>query len=209
MFHNPFYYVSFEFPKKSGKWYKGIHTPIITKKLFDDAQETFAKIERKKTYHGPKTAPFGFLHMMKCGNCDSGITAQEKYKALKKGGESVYRYYVCCRSRDRDCREKYINEVQFMVELRKVIDRMEVDEIGMKVLFDDKVDRYYKLQAFVDGEEVIERTVEKRDFDLRKYALLIFDDGDMDEQRAILKNMKGRMILKDKKIYIDKIPEND
>ncbi len=36
-----FYYGSFEYPKGSGKWYQGKHTPIITKELFD--KETFSR----------------------------------------------------------------------------------------------------------------------------------------------------------------------
>jgi hypothetical protein len=36
--NNPFYYGEFEYPKNSGLWYKGIHEPIITKKLFEEVR---------------------------------------------------------------------------------------------------------------------------------------------------------------------------
>jgi len=35
---NHFYYGEFEYPKKSGNWYKGKHEPIISKELFDAVQ---------------------------------------------------------------------------------------------------------------------------------------------------------------------------
>jgi len=95
-----------------------------------------------------------------------------------------------------------------MLELGTVLDQMEIDEIGMKEMLSNEIDRFYRMQAFIDSEEVSDRSAGKKDYDLRKYAKTIFEDGTIEEQRAILKNMKGRMILKDKKIYIDKLPES-
>ena len=79
---NPFYYGEFEYPKKSNQWYQGKHTPIITKELFDKAQEVLnanfiPKVESRE---------FAFTKMIKCGYCGCGITAEEKTKALKDGG---------------------------------------------------------------------------------------------------------------------------
>ncbi|OHA58186.1 MAG: hypothetical protein A2571_02905 [Candidatus Vogelbacteria bacterium RIFOXYD1_FULL_44_32] len=36
---NPFYYGVFEKPRNSGNWYTGKHTPLISKELYDKAQE--------------------------------------------------------------------------------------------------------------------------------------------------------------------------
>lgn len=171
-------------------------------------QERIAQYERKKKYRNSKTAPFGFLKMIRCGTCGSTISAEEKYKTLKTTGEeAVYRYYVCCHSRNRDCREKYINEKQLMVELYKILDVVEIDEIGIKGLLDTEIDRWYKVRAFIDGGEVAERTQPKKDYDLRGYAKTIFEDGNIEEQRAILRNLKGRLILRKKKIYLDTVPK--
>lgn len=209
MLHNHFYYGRFEFPNKSGIWYKGIHKPLITKKLFNDTQEAIAQYERKKKYRLSKTAPFAFLRMIRCGNCGSVIGAQEKYKILKGTGEEiVYRYYVCCHSRDRGCRERIINEETLMKELYKILDKIEIDLIGMKESLDSEIDRFYKIQAFIDGKENPERPKEKKEYDLRKYAKTIFREGRIDEKREILKHLKGRLILKDKRIYLDKVVEN-
>lgn len=40
---NPFYHGTFEYPRKSGQWYTGKHTPIITRELFDKVQENIAE----------------------------------------------------------------------------------------------------------------------------------------------------------------------
>jgi hypothetical protein len=39
MLRNSFYYGTYEYPRKSGKWYTGKHTPIITQELFAKVQE--------------------------------------------------------------------------------------------------------------------------------------------------------------------------
>jgi len=53
----------------------------------------------------------------------------------------------------------------------------------------------------------VERSKEKKDYDLREYAKTIFEDGSIEEQGAILRNLKGRLILRKKKIYLDTVPE--
>lgn len=96
-----------------------------------------------------------------------------------------------------------------MHELGKVLDDMEIDTIGMKDMLDSEIDRFYRIRTFIDGKELEERSLDKKNYDLRKYAEIIFEEGDIEEQRAILKNMKGRLMLKDKNIYIDKLPKYD
>jgi hypothetical protein len=72
-----------------------------------EAQEAISKRHLKKKYAKLRISPFGFLKMIRCGTCGSGITAEEKCKVnIRNRHEKLYRYYVCCRSRDRDCRER-------------------------------------------------------------------------------------------------------
>lgn len=207
--HNSFYYGTFEFPTKSGKWHKGVHKPIITKKLYDDVQERIARLQRKKKFRLSKTSPFGFLQMIRCGTCTSKISAEEKYKTLKNGQEVVYRYYACARNRNRDCRERYINERQLMDELYKILDVVEIDEIGMREMLEAEIEKWHKIQAFVEGRPVPVRSQTEKEFDLRLYAKIIFEEGRNEEQREILKFVTGRLILKDKKIYLDKVVEKE
>ena len=203
----PFYYGYFEYPKNSGKWYKGKHKPIITKKLFMDAQEKISNRTHKRKYFKLRGSPFSFLKMIRCGTCGSGISAEEKHKTLKISKEEViYRYYVCSRSRNRDCRELYINEQQLMDELSSVIDRVDIDLVGMRQMLEMDIDKWYKVHKFLTGESLDELQVANKDHDLREYAKIIFKEGRIDEQREILKHLQGRLILKNKKIYIDSLP---
>jgi hypothetical protein len=204
----PFYYGSFEYPKGSGKWYKGKHKPIITKKLYEDARERLDQYNRRRHFTTSEKAPFAFLRMIRCGTCTSTISAEEKYKKLKRTGYlTTYRYYVCCRNRNRDCHERYISETQLMVELYKILDRVDIDLIGMKEYLELKIDKYYDFQSFVTGTPKPDRPPEQREYDLRKFAQVVFEDGSIDEKREILKHLKSRLILKDKKIYIDTLPD--
>lgn len=203
-----FYYGSFEFPKGSGKWYKGVHTPIITKELFDDANNAIKKYRWKTRSLISKASSFSFLRLIRCGRCGSGVTAEEKYrvrKELKK--TSIYRYYVCTRGRDRDCHEPYINEKALMSELYNILDRVDIDLIGMKDYLALKIEDYYGFDSFVTNTPIPERSPEKKESDLRKFAQVILENGTKDEQREILRHLTGRMILKDRKIYIDSVGE--
>ena len=75
---NPVYHGIFERPRKSGNWYEGKHTPIITKELFDKAQ---AQLKRDQIVRESKE--FAFTKLFTSGLCGSGISAQDKYKRLK------------------------------------------------------------------------------------------------------------------------------
>lgn len=208
---NTFYYGVFEYPLGSGKTYKGKHKRFITKKLFMEVQDKLDRKAHRKGYGRMKTSPFAFVRMMKCGTCGSGISAEEKHKKKKHYfeviGENIYRYYVCSRAKDRDCKERNINEAMLMEQLYLVLDKVELDEIGMRELMELEIDKFYKVQAFVTGKEVQIRTDKEKEYDLRKYAKVIFEEGKISDQQEILKHLKSRLILKDKKIYIDEVTE--
>lgn len=195
MVHKPFYYGEFEYPRKSGKWYKGIHEPIITKELYDAVQEKIAEYTRKKKYHPTKSAPFAFTKIIRCGNCGSNVTAEERHKTLKVSKENVtYRQYICNRSRDRQCRERIITEEQLMPELYKIIDQVEIDEIGMRDLIESELEKGYKVKAFAQGVPYVDRTPEKKDWDTREYAKIFFEEGTIEQKREILKRLTGRLL---------------
>src|SRR3989338_6714339 len=71
---NPFYYGRFEYPHKSGHWYKGKHQPIITKALFEATQKRIDRERAIREHH-----EFAFTKLITCGLCGSGISAVEKF----------------------------------------------------------------------------------------------------------------------------------
>lgn len=81
---NPIYYGDFVW---KGQYFKGKHTPLVSKKTFDKVQEQMGFVKKTKlTKHS-----FAFTGLMTCGHCGCSITAQEK---RKKSGRT-YIYYHC------------------------------------------------------------------------------------------------------------------
>jgi len=186
-----FYYGSFQYPMKSGTWYTGRHTPIITKELYDLVQKQFTN-ECDFKYANKE---FSFTKLIKCGRCGSGITAQEKYKKLKDGTTVKYIYYGCTRSRDLHCKGGYIREEELILQLINMIDQVSLDELGLRKKVKDEVDRYYKFQNVLGTEK---QKVQVMDVDIKNYAKYILKEGNLFEKRELLSHLKDRLILKEK-----------
>ena len=139
---NPFYYGVFKY---KGELHEGKHEPIITKKLFDQAQEMLKKRGR---HHEKKIHNYIFTDFMKCGTCGCAITA-EKHK-----GHIYYRYT----KKKGICAEKYIREE----ELKEQI----LDEVKkVSCMPDGWPDKMLK-QLEIDGKEGLKaKTGEIRAFD--------------------------------------------
>ena len=85
---NPFYYGDFLY---RGELHQGTHTPMISKKLFDQIQEALVKNGKPRKKQIAKK--FQFLGFATCGECGYAITADRK---IKKSGKQ-YVYYFCTR----------------------------------------------------------------------------------------------------------------
>jgi len=192
---NPFYYGVFEYPRKSGNFYKGKHEPIITKELFDQVQEQ-VKNQALRTQE-PKE--FAFTKMMTCGLCGSGICADEKFKKLKDGSVNRHVYYGCTRSRDKDCKCGYINEAELIQQFEKLIDQVSISEIGMREKIKCEVERIKKFQQSILG---IKQQIQIKDVDIRDYAKFILREGSIEEKRELLTCFKSKILLKNKTISL-------
>jgi site-specific DNA recombinase len=124
---NHFYYGVFEYPKNSGNWYQGKHEPIITKELFDMVQA-----QVKSQFIRSETKEFAFTKLMTCGLCGSGITANENFKKQKNGNFHRHVYYGCTKVRDKECKCGYIKEDELIKQLEVLIEKIDIDEIGIK-----------------------------------------------------------------------------
>ena len=191
---NPFYYGPFEYPRESGNWYQGKHQPLITQELFEKAQ---AQLKRDQIVRENKE--FAFTKLFTCGYCQSGISAEEKWKPLKDGTSAHYIYYGCSRARDRSCKNKYIREEELIDELLKIIDKVNINELGMRQKLEDEIRRFNKLQKIVNGRSGKE-LVEENDVNIRQYAKYLLKDGSTSDKRELLANLRSRLNYKDKKI---------
>lgn len=197
MIEETFYYGEFEYPIGSGKWYQGKHDPIITKELYDKANEQL----KRKNICRKDWKEFAFTKLMKCGHCGSGITAEEKYKKLDNGSVKKYVYYGCSRSKDINCKGGYIREEELIEQLTKLIDKLTIDELGLKQQFEDEIERYYRFSKGILGipKEKLEK---KKALDIKRYAKYVLKDGALQEKRDILRNLKSRIVMKEKKVEI-------
>ena len=98
---NPFYYGHFVY---RGEIHEGKHTPLISKKLYDDVQKVVALRCFRQQDHTREPAPY--CGLLKC-SCGMMITAENKIKRQKNGNVHNYVYYRCTRkSKTVVCTEK-------------------------------------------------------------------------------------------------------
>jgi site-specific DNA recombinase len=178
--NNHFYHGTFEYPKLSGRWFVGKHTPLISKDLFDDVQKQLHLQEKVNV----KNKEFAFTRMITCGACGSGVTAQEKYKTLKDGSVAKYIYYGCTRSRDINCKEGYVEEKVLINQLTEIIDQIDLDKSGIKKKLETEIERHKKFHSGIMGKS--EEEYKAKDADIRNYAKYLLTEGNMFEKRDIL-----------------------
>jgi len=196
IFDMPIYYGPFEYPRNSGQWYQGSHEPLITKELFDKAQD---RLKRDKIVR--ENREFAFTKLFTCGMCESGITAQEKYKELKDGTTAKYVYYSCSKSKDRNCKNKYIREEELIEELFKIIDKVSINELGMRMKLEEEIKRFNRLQRLAT-KGTPKYSINEDDVNTREYAKYVLREGTPLEKRELLGHLRSRLVLNDKRITL-------
>ena len=194
---NTFYYGVFEYPDKSGNWYTGQHTPIISKELYDKVQEQLVRSVITKDMN----KEFAFTKLITCGLCGSGITADEKFKQLQDGTVSRYVYYGCTRSKDPNCKCGYIREEEIIAQLLNILDTLDMSELGIRYKFKDEVARYNKFRRLVLGKS---KDTEQESFDLKTYAKYLLAEGTILEKRELLGSLRSKLVLIRKMITLEK-----
>lgn len=192
---NTFYYGTFEYPKKGGQWYQGIHSPIITKELFDKVQESLVGYTTNNA-----SKEFAFTKLLVCGLCGSGITADEKFKKQQNGNVHRYVYYGCSRFRDKDCKAGYMKEEDLIEQLADLMNEIHLDEIGMKEKIKEEIERHKRFESGLLG--VKSTTVKIADIDIRNYAKYILRDGTIAEKRELLTCLRSKITMAEKQIRI-------
>jgi len=193
-----FYYGVFEYPRDSDNFYTGQHSPIINKDLFDKAQQQLS-IE---SHIRKNNKEFAFTKLLKCGLCGSGITADEKFKKLKDGSIKRYIYYACTRSKNLYCKCGYIREEELINQFIKIINRVNLNELGIRHKLEQEVDRYHNFQTNVLGIKTKKST--SKEADIKSYARYILLKGNILEKRELLTCIKSQLVLANKKVMLGK-----
>ena len=129
----------------------------------------------------------------------SGICADEKFKKLKDGSVNRHVYYGCTKSKDKNCQCGYINESELINQFENLLERININEIGMKEKIKCEVERIKKFQQSVLN---IKQQIQIKDVDIRDYAKFILKDGTIEEKRELLTCFKSKIFLKNKQLSL-------
>jgi len=147
-----------------------------------------------------ETREFAFTKLFTCGYCGSGISAEEKWRQLKDGGVNRHIYYSCSRSRDRFCKNKYITEEELIKELLKIVDQLNINELGMRQKLEEEMKRFNIFQSSVLGNK--EKIKENSEADIKNYAKYVLKHGSTTEKRELMGHLRSRIIYKDKNLSL-------
>ncbi|MDD5145474.1 MAG: recombinase family protein [Candidatus Pacebacteria bacterium] len=195
---NPFYVGLFRY---SGEIHEGKHQPIISKKIFDKAQEILK--QRGRPHHKPKNEPQPFCGVLKCGNCGMSITGEYKVKRQKNGNEHYYTYYHCThKSKTIKCKEPCIRQEKLDKQISSLLQKFSLkkawaEELN-KMLEKDKTKTAQSFTAFVQGAQN-----KVKEISIKLQRLL---DGylEQDIEREIYRVEKAKL-LSEKKSLEEKI----
>jgi site-specific DNA recombinase len=193
--NNSFYYGMHEYPRGSGNFYEGKHKPIVDKELFD---QTVLQLKREHIVR--ENREFAFTKLFTCGLCGSGVSAGEKFKPLKDGTTGRYIYYGCTRARDKNCKNQYIREDDLVVELLKIIDQMDINDLGIRIKFEEEIKRFNKFQKMVLGANA--KQANETEVDLRIFAKYILQEGGLSEKRELMGNLRSRLVYTDRTVTL-------
>ncbi len=117
--NNPFYYGDFEWPNRSGTWYKGEHEPMITKEEFDLVQKMLGKLGKPIAHNHN----FDLTGLFRCSLCGCAITATKKIKYYKRTDRTVtYIYYHCTKKNPKiQCDAKPLTEKEFIEQINALL----------------------------------------------------------------------------------------
>ena len=96
---------------------------------------------------------------------------------------------------------KYIREEELIEELLKIVDKVNINELGMRQKLEDEIRRFNKLQKIVNGKSGKE-LVEENEVNIRQYTKYLLKEGSISDKRELLANLRSRLNYKDKKITL-------
>jgi site-specific DNA recombinase len=152
MLRDPFYYGEFEFPVGSGKWYKGKHPKMITKREFNTIQELLGhNVNPRPQENRLDTDLYG---LFRCAECGSAITIDRKIQTIcthcktkfsskykdacpkcntkiskmKNPTNLDYTYYRCTKKKKHDCSQGAIERKELEKQVLEILNGLKISE---------------------------------------------------------------------------------
>ncbi|MBI4652125.1 recombinase family protein [Candidatus Desantisbacteria bacterium] len=196
MFSNPFY-AGIIRRKQDGesKEYKGIHEPMITLTQFEEAQYILGRKDRPRS----KTHEFAYTGIMRCGECGSMITAEEKTKCQKNGNVHHYTYYHCTkRKKGVLCKQLPVKmeeiENQILAYLEKIFIPNKFRDWAIKYFDEVKDDDKKESRNILESQKL---SLEKTDCALKRLTDLllegVFDKEEFSQKKQELSRKKWQL----------------
>ncbi len=180
---NPFYTGLFKY---GGELHEGKYEPIITKKLFDTAQEILR--QRGKPRHKQKNEPQAFCGLISCAECGMMITAE------KQKGHIYYR----CTKKKVKCAQPYVREEELDRQLSSLIQKVSLrPDWAEKLLAMAEKDRKVSAQsvsAFVQEAQGKIRAIQA------KLQRLLDGYLEQDIEREVYREQKTKLLLEKKSL---------
>ena len=150
IFRNPFYTGLYEYPRGSGNWYQGKHEPMITQEEFEKVQMILGRRDNPRA----QKYDFPFRGLIRCGECGSVITPDEKkqiicsvckfkfsYKhrstcpkcgtpieKMKKPTYLRYLYYYCTKKKNPNCSQSSIEIKELEKQVEEILSKIQISE---------------------------------------------------------------------------------
>ncbi len=150
IFSNPFYYGWYEYPKRSGNWYKGNHEPIISQEEYEKVQILLGRKGKPRN----KRHNFSFTGLIRCGECGAMVTAEEKnqiicpeckfkfssnnrfecpkcctpIEKMRRPTILHYVYYRCTKKINPNCLQKSIEVKELEKQINQYLDNVHISE---------------------------------------------------------------------------------
>src|SRR3989338_2560803 len=184
---NSFYIGLFKY---GGEIHEGKHEPIISKKLFDEAQEMLKF--RGQPDRKPQNEPQPFCGLISCASCGMMITAENKTKRQKNGNVHHYVYYRCTKkSKTIKCPEMSLRSEKVDEQLSSLIKKVSLPKDWAEELLkmaekDFKNSAQSNFAGVKEKEEKISSLSKKLERLLNGYLDQVVDEQDYRLQKSKL-----------------------
>lgn len=102
---------------------------------------------------------------------------------------------------DKKCPAVYLREEDLTDQLANILDKISLDEIGMKEKIKNELEQHQRFNESVLRMKNTEK-VKVKEIDIRNYAKYILRERNIWEKRELLGHLRSKLILKEKKISL-------
>ena len=96
---------------------------------------------------------------------------------------------------------KKYQQKELIDELFKIIDQVNINELGMRMKLEEEIKRFNRLQRLAT-KGTPKYNINEDEINTREYAKYVLKEGTALEKRELLGHLRSRLLLEDKKISL-------